>query len=85
MGSELLRGKKHGSLDPMRIGKALFVFPGTVAKLVPVLQYYPGFLLLFLHPVEILPVLPGSSFKQPDMCQNGQNQKARKQDEKQLR
>ena len=72
MGSELFRGKKHGCLDPVRIGKALFVFPGTVAKQIPVPQDQPGFLFLILHPSKILLILPDPSLKQPGMHQNRQ-------------
>jgi hypothetical protein len=78
-GPELLRGKKHGRLDPQCIGKALFIIFGAVAKQVSMLQHHPGLLLLFLQPAVIAVILAGSSFEKPDMYHGSQNQEGRKQ------
>jgi len=66
---QLFRGKEHGCLDTMRIGEALLIAPGPVTQLVAMPQYHVGFLLLLLHPVEILSVPPGPVLEQQGVQQ----------------
>ena len=56
--AQLFRCKEHGCLDAMRIVETLLISSGLVTQLIAVQQHHAGLFLLFLHPAEVLSVVP---------------------------